>query len=162
MELTYKQKFIMDKKQKEVNFLWRNPDIADEVASMGKEGLSDNEITWKLWQKEGSEQLGISPEAIGTFLKEKGLWVQVRKAIKFMPLVRNSHDTISKSMGSEDEQVALKAAMWVQEKMNPDYEDKKNPTVSIQNNTITSINIQVKEDVEDTKFLLAEYEDEQS
>jgi len=46
--------------------------------------------------------------------------------------------------------------------MNPDYEDKKNPTVSIQNNTITSINIQVKEDVEDTKFLLAEYEDEQS
>jgi len=73
MELTYKQKFIMDKKQKEVNFLWRNPDIADEVAAMGKEGLSDNEITWKLWQKEGSEQLGISPEAIGTFLKEKGL-----------------------------------------------------------------------------------------
>ena len=88
--------------------------------------------------------------------------MQVRKAIKFMPLVQNSHDTISKSMGSEDEQVALKAAMWVQEKMNPDYEDKKNPTVSIQNNTITSINIQVKEDVEDTKFLLAEYEDEQS
>lgn len=160
MELTLKQKFILDKKQKEVNFLWRNPLVADEVASMGKEWLSDNEITWKLWQREGSDQLGISPEAIWTFLKEKGLWVQVRKAIKFMPLVKNSHDTIARSVMSEDEQVALKAAMWVQEKMNPDYEDKKNPTVSIQNNTITAISINVKEDVEDTAYLLAEFENE--
>lgn len=126
------------------------------------QGKSDNEITWALWKKEGAEKLGISPEAIHAYLKERGLDGRTRKAIKFVPLANKAQDTIERSMTSKDENIALKAAMWVQEKLNPDFEDKRNGTVNIQNNTsnVTAINIQVKEEEEDLSYLLADVDHE--
>ena len=56
VNLTKQQEWKLDKIRKEANFLWFNKELGDEVFLMGKEGKSDNEITWALWQKEGAEK----------------------------------------------------------------------------------------------------------
>lgn len=77
-----------------------------------------------------------------------------------MPLVKKSRDVIDTSMGSEDEQLALKAAMYVHEKMNPDYEDKKIGTQVNNTHIITQINIETVEDKEDVSYLLADIDEQ--
>lgn len=152
--------FILDRKREEVNFLWKHPELSTEVVDYAKQGLSDNEITWKLWNIEWAEKIGISPEAIGAFLKEKWLGTRIRQAIKFMPLVKKSKDVIDNAMNSDDEAIALKSAMYVHEKMNPDYEDKKIGTQVNNTNIITQINIETVEDEKDPSYLLADVHDE--
>lgn len=143
---------------KETNFLHTH-DLGDEVLEYGKLGMNDNEIVFKLWKKEWSEKMGISPEAINKFLKEYWLSTKIRTAIKFMPLVGKSETVIENSLSSEDEQVALKSAIWVQEKLNPDFNEKKGD-VTVSNTSITNISINVREESEDLSYLLAEVTDE--
>lgn len=134
MELTAKQDWKLKQIRKESNFLWMNKDLGEEVFLMGKEGKSDNEITWALWQKEWAEKFWISPEAIHQYLKDRGLDGRTRKAIKLIPVVQEANTIIgSLAMNAENEAVRLKAATWIADKYDIDTEPKDKGTTNVFN-----------------------------
>lgn len=123
--LTKQQEWKLKKIRNESNFLWMNKELGDEVFLLGKEGKSDNEITWALWQKEWAEKYWISPEAISNYLKDRGLDSRTRKAIKFIPIVDSANSIIGNlAVSAENEAVKLKAATWIADKYDVDTEPK--------------------------------------
>ena len=125
VNLTKSQEWKLKQIRKESNFLWMNSTLWDEVFEMGKEGKSDNEITWALWQKEWAEKFWISPEAIWQYLKDRGLDSRTRKAIKFIPIVDSANSIIGTlALNAENEAVKLKAATWIADKYDIDTEPK--------------------------------------
>lgn len=143
VNLTKSQEWKLKQIRKESNFLWMNESLGNEVFTLGKEGKSDNEITWALWQKEGAEKFGISPEAIWQYLKDRGLDSRTRKAIKFIPIVDSANSIIGTlAMSAENEAVKLKAATWIADKYDIDTEPKwegKGTTNIFQMSGITQI-----------------------
>ena len=123
--LTKSQEWKLDKIRKESNFLWMNTQLGDEVFLMWKEGKSDNEITWSLWQREWAEKFWISPEAISNYLKDRGLDSRTRKAIKFIPIVDSANKGIGAlALNAENEAVKLKALTCIADKYDVDTEPK--------------------------------------
>lgn len=125
VQLTTQQKFILDKKRQETSYLWRNPEIGDVIYALGKEGKSDNEIIFDIYNNWTEDLLEFSPESVKTYLNERGLSTQIRKAIKFVPVVNEANKGIMDiAKTSENDAVRLKALTWIADKYDLDTEPK--------------------------------------
>lgn len=125
VQLTTQQKFILDKKRQETSYLWRNPEIWDVIYALGKEGKSDNEIIFDIYNNGTEDLLEFSPESVKTYLNERGLSTQIRKAIKFVPVVNEANKGIMDiAKSSENDAVRLKALTWIADKYDLDTEAK--------------------------------------
>lgn len=119
------QDFAIAKKQEEKRYLFLNPIVWEKIYDMGKNWMSDSEILYEVYNSwEYWELLQFSPESINLYLKERGLTTQVRRAIKFTPVVRDSQKGIQAiATTSEDDSVRLKALTWLADRF--DYENKE-------------------------------------
>ena len=144
-QLTTQQKFIIDKKRQETSYLWRHPEVWEVIYAMGKQGKSDNEIIYDIYNNWTDDLLEYSPESVAAYLNERWLSKQVRKAIKFVPVVNEANWFISNIARDEEvkPEVRLKAAMWIADKYDMDTEakgEKGNTTNNIfQMNGVTNI-----------------------
>lgn len=132
------QDFVLLKKQQEKSYLWTHPEVGDKVYELGKSGMSDNEIVFEFYNQWWDDLMEFSPEAVCQYLKERGLTTHVRRAIKFVPVVRSAHDwIISIANNSEREDLKLKALTWIADKFDLDKEKE----VGVTNNVFTMNNI---------------------
>lgn len=135
-----KQDFVLLKKQQEKSYLWTHSDVGNKVYELGKSGMSDNEIVFEFYNEWWNDLMEFSPESVCQYLKERWLTSQVRRAIKFVPIVRKAHDwIIDISENSEREDIKLKALTWIADKF--DLEKEKDSLGGVTNNVFTMNNI---------------------
>lgn len=151
MTLTHSQRYMMDKVRDDELILQRSEFLGNTVFNMAKEGKSTDEILVWLWDNQHWEKYGLMPQAINNYLSKRGLTIEVRKALRNIPILEAVDEWIMRrvAMGSE------KTLLFMKEKLDPDFQkkDQNNVTNNIAKQ-ITQINIQVVRPEEEEQDLI--------
>lgn len=135
-----KQKFMMEQLREHELILYRDTYLGDKVFEMARSGKSTDEILVWIWDNDYGKKYGLMPQAINNYLSKRGMNIEVRKALRAVPLL----EKVDKAMMSRIEAGSDKLIEFAKKNLDPDFKAKDNTTnVTNIGKQITQINIQV-------------------
>jgi len=144
MEITLttadKQKFMMEQLREHELILFRDTYLGDTVFEMARNGKSTDEILVWIWDNDYGKKYGLMPQAINNYLSKRGMTIEVRKALRHIPLLEKVDDAMMKRIEAGSD----KLIEFAKKNLDPDFK-AKDTTTNVTNigKQITQINIQV-------------------
>jgi len=135
-----KQKFMMEQLREHELILYRDTYLWDTVFEMARSGKSTDEILVWIWDNDYGKKYWLLPQAINNYLSKRGMTIEVRKALRHIPLL----EKVDKAMMTRIEAGSDKLIEFAKKNLDPDFKAKD--TWNITNviwKQITQINIQV-------------------
>ena len=135
-----KQKFMMEQLREHELILYRDTYLGDTVFEMARSGKSTDEILVWIWDNDYGKKYGLMPQAINNYLSKRGMNIEVRKALRAVPLL----EKVDKAMMTRIEAGSDKLIEFAKKNLDPDFK-AKDTTTNVTNigKQITQINIQV-------------------
>ena len=135
-----KQKFMMNQLREHELILMRDTYLGDTVFEMARQGKTTDEILVWIWDNDYGKKYGLLPQAINNYLSKRGMNIEVRKALRAVPIL----EKVDTAMMKRIEAGSDKLIQFAKENLDPDFKKKDTTTnnVTVQK-MITSINIQV-------------------
>ena len=135
-----KQKFMMEQLREHELILYRDTYLWDTVFEMARNGKSTDEILVWIWDNDYGRKYWLLPQAINNYLSKRGMTIEVRKALRHIPLL----EKVDKAMMTRIEAGSDKLIEFAKKNLDPDFKPKDTTTnVTNIGKQITQINIQV-------------------
>lgn len=145
-----KQKFMIEQLREHELILYRDTYLGDTVFEMARNWKSTDEILVWIWDNDYGKKYWLLPQAINNYLSKRGMNIEVRKALRAVPLL----EKVDSAMMKRIEAGSDKLIQFAKENLDPDFKKKAEWTTSVNiQKMITSINIQVvKPEVEEEVY----------
>jgi len=115
-----KQKFMMEQLREHELILYRDTYLGDTVFEMARSGKSTDEILVWIWDNDYGKKYGLMPRAIDNYLSKRGMTIEVRKALRHIPLL----EKVDKAMMTRIEAGSDKLIEFAKKNLDPDFKAK--------------------------------------